>query len=243
MPEPAHDVHSTTRGLVVDARPEGDRVAVTVTGTVGLDEDQTLERALRHAVSDSVAGIDLDLSGVTHCDGSALSVLLSTRRRALAQRKTITLVATSPMAQQLLNATGTRGLFPGRSGRSGASRPPTGTRVPGEDTDTELSTEVVQLRRAMQTRPDIDMARGVLMASFGLSRDQAWTVLVTTSQNSNTKLHRVARDVVTAVTGEPLSGPLRRHLTAAVARVGAPEPADGRRGSSATAAAAAERSA
>ncbi|GGV22155.1 hypothetical protein GCM10010277_01020 [Streptomyces longisporoflavus] len=82
--------------------------------------------------------------------------------------------------------------------------------------------ELVQLRRAMRTRPVIDMARGVLMASFGLSAEDAWRVLVAVSQNTNTKLHTVADDLVTAVTGEKIPKPLRRQLAAAVAGLQAP---------------------
>lgn len=39
------------------------------------------------------------------------------------------------------------------------------------------------------------------MASFGLSPEQAWEVLVAVSQNANTKLHHVAEEIVGAVTG------------------------------------------
>ncbi len=56
------------------------------------------------------------------------------------------------------------------------------------------------------------------MASFGLNPDEAWQVLVTASQNTNTKLHRLAEDVVTTVQGAPLPDPVQQQLTAAVAR-------------------------
>ena len=71
---------------------------------------------------------------------------------------------------------------------------------------------MVQLRRAMQTRPVIDLARGVLMASFGVSAGDAWKVLVTVSQNTNTKLHEVADTVVNAVTGEALPEVFRQRI-------------------------------
>ncbi|GAA3309414.1 hypothetical protein GCM10020295_74010 [Streptomyces cinereospinus] len=83
--------------------------------------------------------------------------------------------------------------------------------------------EVVQLRRAMQTRPTIDLARGVLMATFGLSPQDAWHVLVAVSQNTNTKLHRLAQDLVTAVRGEPLPDAVQRQVATAVARLSEPE--------------------
>ncbi|MFE6161219.1 ANTAR domain-containing protein [Streptomyces sp. NPDC056486] len=81
------------------------------------------------------------------------------------------------------------------------------------------SVELGQLRRAMQTRPVIDMARGVLMASFGLSAEDAWEVLVSVSQNTNTKLHVVADELVGAVTGGEISKPFRRKLAATVAQL------------------------
>ncbi|GGU46702.1 ANTAR domain-containing protein [Streptomyces violascens] len=80
-----------------------------------------------------------------------------------------------------------------------------------------LHREVEQLRRAMETRPVIDLARGALMASFSLNRHDAWNVLVTVSQHSNSKLHQVAEHVLGSINGEPLPQPLQKHLAAALA--------------------------
>ncbi|MET7601974.1 ANTAR domain-containing protein [Streptomyces avermitilis] len=85
-----------------------------------------------------------------------------------------------------------------------------------DGTVVDLRLEVGQLRRAMQTRPVIDLARGVLMASFGLSAEDAWTVLVTVSQHTNTKLHQIAEELVDTVQGAPLPEPLQRQLAEAV---------------------------
>ncbi|MCF0077332.1 ANTAR domain-containing protein [Streptomyces lomondensis] len=89
--------------------------------------------------------------------------------------------------------------------------------VTDAEADQDLRAEVAQLRRAMQTRPTIDLARGILMASFGLSPEAAWSVLVRTSQNTNTKLHHLARDLVGSVHGSTLPEPVRQQLAAAVA--------------------------
>jgi hypothetical protein len=78
----------------------------------------------------------------------------------------------------------------------------------------------------MQTRPVIDLARGILMASFGLSAEDAWTVLVLASQNTNIKLHHLARDLVEAVDGDALSESVQEQLAAAVAKVTAPPPGE-----------------
>ncbi|MEV2252877.1 ANTAR domain-containing protein [Streptomyces sp. NPDC050147] len=87
------------------------------------------------------------------------------------------------------------------------------------DVEQDPRAELVQLRRAMETRPAIDMARGVLMASFGLAPEDAWSVLVSVSQNTNTKLHVVADELVGAVTGGQIPKPFRRQLAATIARV------------------------
>ncbi|MET9494778.1 ANTAR domain-containing protein [Streptomyces sp. NPDC006552] len=94
---------------------------------------------------------------------------------------------------------------------------------PGQDDgpDTELSREVTQLRRAMQSRGTIDMARGVLVAAFGIDPQNAWTALVETSQRTNIKLHQVAQDLVDSTTGAaPLSKTVQSQLSAVIARLG-----------------------
>nr|WP_223184352.1 ANTAR domain-containing protein [Streptomyces sp. CBMA152] len=72
------------------------------------------------------------------------------------------------------------------------------------------------MRRAIQTRPVIDLARGALMATFSLSRQDAWDVLVTVSQHSNSKLRQVAEYVLGSINGESLPEPLQQQLAAAL---------------------------
>ncbi|PPS77168.1 MULTISPECIES: ANTAR domain-containing protein [Streptomyces] len=102
------------------------------------------------------------------------------------------------------------------SGTAPSGTAPSGTAPPEED-GKDLRAEVAQLRRAMQTRPTIDLARGILMASFGLTPEAAWSVLVRTSQNTNTKLHDLARDLVGTVRGTTLPEQVQRQLGAAIA--------------------------
>ncbi|MGW6009164.1 ANTAR domain-containing protein [Streptomyces sp. NPDC055210] len=82
-----------------------------------------------------------------------------------------------------------------------------------------LRKEISQLRIAMQRRPVIDLARGMLMARWSCSEDDAWQILVDASQHSNTKLHDIAEAILATVHGEPLPEPLQRHLAAAVTRL------------------------
>ncbi|WP_328429990.1 ANTAR domain-containing protein [Streptomyces sp. NBC_00443] len=216
--------------LVTTVRADGDRAMVKVSGELDLDSSERLQSVLREALNRSVRGIDLHLEGVTFCDCSILNTLLNMRRLALEQGKTVAIHTTSRTVDRLLSLTGTHSLF-GRLDADGyADGHPVGhAAVDGHAQDPEapegahhdLRIEVAQLRRAMQTRPTIDLARGILMASFSLSSEEAWTVLVTASQNTNTKLHSLAGDLVTAVKGDALSEEVQEHLSAAVARVNA----------------------
>ncbi|MEU9959775.1 ANTAR domain-containing protein [Streptomyces sp. NPDC050982] len=78
--------------------------------------------------------------------------------------------------------------------------------------------EAQQLRRAMESRPTIDIARGILMTACSCSPDDTWELLVAVSQNSNTKLHEVAEAVVATTTRqEPLPRQFQEHLVTALA--------------------------
>ncbi|MEW2569528.1 ANTAR domain-containing protein [Streptomyces sp. NPDC047070] len=78
-----------------------------------------------------------------------------------------------------------------------------------------LLQEIAQLRTALERRPVIDMARGVLMALWSCSADDAWGVLVNVSQHSNTKLYDIAEAVLATLRGEPMPVPLQPHLATA----------------------------
>jgi GAF domain-containing protein len=55
---------------------------------------------------------------------------------------------------------------------------------------------VEQLNEAIKTREIIGEAKGVLMAREGVSEDEAFQMLVTVSQNTNTKLREIAQKIV-----------------------------------------------
>jgi anti-anti-sigma factor len=209
-------------------------------GDIDMDTREELRKLLGTALDASGHGIDLDLSGIGFCDCSGLNVLLLAHRLAAANGRTVVIRSASPAVERLLTLTGTAPLFaPADGGGTGTAHGTTEESPSSHDaTDTvdgvdvrdpagpvvaerELRVEVVQLKRAMRTRPVIDLARGVLMATFGLSPEDAWSVLVTVSQNANVKLHHLAEDMVATVRGEPLPESLRRHLSAAVAQLAA----------------------
>ncbi|MFJ6086718.1 anti-sigma factor antagonist [Streptomyces sp. NPDC092369] len=215
--------------LGIETHPAGDWTLVVVSGVLDIHTEQALHDALREALGRSVHGIDLDLSGVEFCDCSGLNTLLSIRRRALDAGRTVTIQVASTVVHRLLSITGTRSLFAvldedDEEGPTASGAPAEAEGIALGEADQDLRIELVQLRRAMQTRPVIDLARGVLMASFGLSAEDAWKVLVTLSQNTNTKLHQVADDLVGAVTGAALPESFQQQVAATVDRVQA-EPA------------------
>ncbi|MFK4102146.1 ANTAR domain-containing protein [Streptomyces sp. NPDC019531] len=252
MPEPAHSAQPlATQDIgppclaTIKSVAAGDRVNVTCRGEFDVGA-QRLQPELHAVLGRSATGVDLELDGVRFCDCGGLNVLLSLRREALDQGKTVTVRTCSPSVGRLLDLTGARELFMaedsgGSEGRdssaaqdesTGPDTPPGPDTHTGPDTDTdpddrsrpvdvnqELRLEVTQLRRAMRTRPAIDVARGIVMASFGLSSDDAWTVLVSASQNTNTKLHHLAQDLMDAVHGEPVREEVRQQMAAAVAKV------------------------
>ncbi|MFF4551120.1 ANTAR domain-containing protein [Streptomyces sp. NPDC001406] len=229
-------VHSATaeaapRDLLIDASPRGGRLLVTIRGDLDISTEQAVQDALRDAVGQSRHGVDLDLSGTAFCDCSGLNCFLTARRRALAAGKTVTIRAASPLVQRLLSVTGTWPLFTLQRCSAGLStcRPEASAERQEDalDKDENLRTEVVQLRRAMQTRSVIDQATGILMATFRLTAEDAWHVLVAVSQNTNTKLVRVAEKLVTTVQGQPLPEEHQQQVAAAVAALGAADATSG----------------
>ncbi|MEU9157597.1 ANTAR domain-containing protein [Streptomyces sp. NPDC048417] len=218
----------TSPFLKVAAYPAGERTVVVVAGELDIDTEQALQHALREALAHSVHGLDLDLAGVDFCDCSGLNVLLHIRRLALAEAKTARIQTAGIAVERLLTLTRTGPLFAhpddvgpglaavGQGVRTGVTSSPVEEGGLPEDVEEGLRTEIGQLKRAMQTRPVIDLARGVLMASFGLNSEDAWSVLVETSQRTNTKLHHLAREMVGAVNGAPLPDRLRQQVYAAV---------------------------
>ncbi|MEV0740175.1 ANTAR domain-containing protein [Streptomyces sp. NPDC050549] len=206
---------------------------MTVSGEIDIDTEQTMQRALRLALARSSQGVDVDLAEVVFCDCSGLNALLRVRRIALADGKTVAVRTASPGVERLFALTDTSSLFtPARAPADGVivhdwheHSAATHDRMEENevsDEAEELRLEVVQLKRAMATRPVIDLARGVLMASFGLSPEDAWSVLVDVSQHTNTKLHRLAEELVDSVNGPPLPDHVKQRISTAVAEVSRP---------------------
>jgi hypothetical protein len=61
--------------------------------------------------------------------------------------------------------------------------------------------QAVQMEQALKTSRTIGAAIGVLMASRGISEDEAFALLKKASQNGNRKLREIAADMITAGRG------------------------------------------
>ncbi|GAA2653620.1 hypothetical protein GCM10010400_06880 [Streptomyces aculeolatus] len=83
----------------------------------------------------------------------------------------------------------------------------------------ELSEENMQLKQAIESRPMVDQARGVLIAVLGADEDEAWQVLLGTSQHANVPLRYVAEALIASATGRPIPDDLRIPLRDAMGRV------------------------
>ncbi|MEU3888271.1 ANTAR domain-containing protein [Streptomyces sp. NPDC029041] len=203
----------------MDVVPVGDRMTVTMWGELDLGSRRLLPE-LYDMLALSGGGMDLRLDAVGFCDCAGLNALLDLHARAVEQGKSVTVRSCGVAVERVLDLTGTREMLMG-PGRAEDAAPP----APPEGEGQDLRAEVAQLRRAMQTRPTIDLARGILMASFGLTPEAAWSVLVRTSQNTNTKLHDLAGDLVGTVGGTTLPERVQRQLAAAVAGANRPDEA------------------
>jgi len=80
----------------------------------------------------------------------------------------------------------------------------------------ELRSEIEGLRTALSSRPVIDIARGILIASTPCTSSQAWQALVSASQHSNIKLRDIAHQLVESFHGIPLPPATRRALQTAI---------------------------
>lgn len=60
----------------------------------------------------------------------------------------------------------------------------------------ELRSEVVGLRRALQTQGVIEQAKGMLMMRFGLDADAAFALLVRLSQDHNRKVVAISAVII-----------------------------------------------
>lgn len=205
--------------LAVDGRADGDRAVLVPRGDLVHGCADILARTLAR-LPEGTCRVDLDMRGVSFMDTAGLQFLEVLDTYGRRRRVPVSATGWSEQPRRVLEMAG---LDPDDPLNGPGTRwEPVPSVVVLERTQQLdlLRTEVEQLRRAIVTRPVIDQARGVLMATHACSPDQAWNVLREASQLSNTKLRKVAAAVTAGAGGEepPASPELRRALRTAIDR-------------------------
>ncbi|MFJ4579285.1 ANTAR domain-containing protein [Streptomyces echinatus] len=207
--------------LTVAVHSEGGRVLLIARGELVHGCTEILADALA-ALPAGAARVGLDTAGVTFLDTAGLAVLDTLG--AYGRRHGVPVRATGWRGQprRVLELMGLDPVDP-LSGDLPADLPArTASAVALERTEQldGLRLEIEQLRHAMDSRPVIDQARGVLMAAHACTPDQAWEILREASQRSNTKLRQVAAAVTESAAPDGPAPPeaLRTALAAATAR-------------------------
>lgn len=209
--------------LVISGRVDADRAHLTPRGELVHGCAEILARALAELPL-SITRVDLDMGGVHFMDTAGLQfleVLDDYRRR---HALPVTTSNWNGQPRRILELAGLGTSDPLRSPmRRAAPSPAPGPSVVAVERAERLhmlQEEVEQLRQAIASRPVIDQARGILMATHGCTSDEAWHILRETSQLSNTKLREVAAAVTASAetNGPPPPPELRTALQRALAR-------------------------
>ncbi|MFE9449553.1 ANTAR domain-containing response regulator [Streptomyces sp. NPDC006739] len=200
--------------LVIDCHGEEDRAMLAAYGELVHGCADTLARTL-DGLPAGVGRIELDMTDVAFMDTAGLAFLDLLDEYADRHGVRITVTGWQGQPRRILELAGID---------AGADTAPAGTASAVALERAEqlrcLRLEIEQLRHAIVSRPVIDQARGVLMATHGCTSDQAWDILRETSQLTNTKLRAVAETVTASAVpdGPPPPERLRTALRTAVAR-------------------------
>ncbi|WKX08832.1 ANTAR domain-containing protein [Streptomyces sp. NL15-2K] len=169
--------------------------------------------------------LELDMTGVVFMDTAGLQFLETLGTYGLQHGTPVTTANWQGQPRRILELVGLDTTDPLRStahGSTPAPNPPASSAVALEREEQLrlLQEEVDQLRQAITSRPVIDQARGILMATQAITSDEAWTILREASQLSNTKLRTVAASLTASAGGDgpPPPAEVRTALRTAIAR-------------------------
>jgi anti-anti-sigma factor len=160
---------------------------------------RALIERLMAAHSADVTTIVLDLTGVRVLAAAGLEALLSVHGDGHGPLDLRIVAATQPVLAPLRasDPAGRLRVFPTLDRALDPDRP---------EPD-QLRARLRQQERQLATQPVIERAKGILMHDFRLDADAAFEVLKRLSQDTNTKLHVVAEQIVErhqdSVTGRP----------------------------------------
>ncbi|WP_324789807.1 ANTAR domain-containing protein [Streptomyces sp. H51] len=219
--------------LVIDARVEAGRARLAPRGELVQGCADTLAATLG-GLPAGIDRIDLDMSGVVFMDTAGLRFLDHLGAYGDRHRVTVRTAHWNGQPRRILELAGLDAEAPLRSAAHRtdpapsppaasppAASPPAASAVALERAERldQLREEVGQLRHAIASRPVIDQARGVLMATHSCTAQEAWDILREASQLSNTKLRAVAAAVTAGAEGDgpPPPPALRRALHTAAA--------------------------
>ncbi|PZH15828.1 hypothetical protein C1I97_07415 [Streptomyces sp. NTH33] len=211
--------------LTVDVRMDaGGRAVLIACGELVHGCAQTLAEALAE-LPPGTRRVDVDLSGVTFMDTAGLGFLDILDDHGRRHPVQVTATGWAGQPRRVLELAGldtTDPLHPPADG-TGPVRPEprvaSAVALERAERLLQLQTEIEQLRQAIASRPVIDQARGILMATHACTPEQAWDILRETSQRSNIKLRTVAAAVTKGVRsdGPPPPEEVRTALRTAIA--------------------------
>ncbi|MFE9438192.1 ANTAR domain-containing protein [Streptomyces sp. NPDC006602] len=213
------------KALVIESRVEAGRAVLVPRGELVHGATDILAKTLAE-LPDGVHKLELDMTGVIFMDTAGLEFLDTLGDYGRRHGIPVVTVNWDGQPLRILELVGLDTKDPVRAVDDGSaprpSHPSASSAVAVERAEQlrHLQEEVDQLRQAIVSRPVIDQARGILMATHACTSDEAWTILREASQLSNTKLRTVAA-AVTASTGSDGSPPpeeLRAALRTAAAR-------------------------
>ncbi|GHH93773.1 ANTAR domain-containing response regulator [Streptomyces capillispiralis] len=207
--------------LVIGGRTDADRVLLTPRGELVRGcADVLAERLAR--VPEGTARVDVDMSGVYFMDTAGLEFLEVLREHGRRRSVPVTATRWNGQPRLILELAGLDPADPLRPPAPGDGPSPASPPVAPERQERLrlLQEEVEQLRQAIASRPVIDQARGILMATHGCTSEEAWHILREASQMSNTKLRTVAAALTASAQaqGAPPPEEVRTALSRALAR-------------------------
>jgi len=205
--------------LVIEGRTEDGRARLTVRGELVLGCAGTLAATL-DALPPGVGRVELDVAEVSFMDTTGLEFLDVLDAYGRWNGVPVTASGWRGQPRRVLELVGrTTAGPPDPEPPDPSAGSPTASAVALERAETVrlLRLEIEQLRQAIDSRPVIDQARGILMAAHACTPEQAWDILREASQLSNTKLREVAAAVTASTTpdGPPPPEDLRTALRAA----------------------------